>query len=421
MPGPSTAAPSSRVASASSRAPRVSLPRARRRDTPRILPLRPAVARRLAPLIIDPAAVESVRRSGLTEAELRSVKAPTLKAYGECDARFHAWCRTHRRLGKWVNALLAFVTFLMSSGAATSEVEKTVSAVMFFKSASMKQYPRVVRALRGQRHVRPHRSRVPLAEEVVSAVAAILVPWGLRPLALLVLTAMTAYLRPGEVMSLRAEDILPPSQGRAALLREWSVFLRPEERGEPTKTGTFDETIYLDHPPGLGPALGAYKNQYTPSMTLFPFQPSLVATVWRAAVEAAGAPGSVLYQLRHAGASGDLLALRRSMLVIQSRGRWKSSTNCRRYSKSGQVQRPLAKLSAGQMALGIASLKNLEGLLLGTWFPPSRLVPPPPRRVVRCQQAMNECIMKARSIGVAGRRRRPLEASCTRGSKRARL
>jgi hypothetical protein len=221
-------------------------------------------------------------------------------------------------------------------------------------------------------------------------------------------------------MSLRAEDILPPSQGRAALLREWSVFLRPEERGEPTKTGTFDETLYLDHPPGLGPALGAYKNQYRPSMTLFPFQPSLVTTVWRAAVEAAGAPGSVLYQLRHAGASGDLLALRRSMLVIQSRGRWKSIRNCRRYSKSGQVQRSLAKLSPSQMALGIASLKNLEGLVLGSWSPPSRLVPPPPRRVVRCQQAMTECIMKAQSTGVGGRRRRPLEASCTRDSQRAR-
>ena len=114
---------------------------------------------------------------------------------------------------------------------------------------------------------------MPLAEEVVSAVAAIMVMWGFRPLALLVLTAMTAYLRPGEVMSLRAEDILPPSQGQAALLREWSVFLRPEERGEPTKTGTFDETIYLDHPPGLGPALGAYKSQYSPSMTLFRFSP----------------------------------------------------------------------------------------------------------------------------------------------------
>ena len=202
MPGPSTAAPWPRVASVSSRVQRVSQPRARRPGCPRILPLRPAVARRLAPLIIDPAAAESVRRSGLTEAELRSVKAPTLKAYGECDARFHAWCRTHQRRGRWDSDLLDFVTFLMASGAATSEVERTVSAVMFFRSALLRQYPRVVRALRGARRVRPHKSRVPLAEEVVSAVAAIMVMWGFRPIALLVLTAMTAYLRPGEVMSL---------------------------------------------------------------------------------------------------------------------------------------------------------------------------------------------------------------------------
>ena len=37
----------------------------------------------------------------------------------------------------------------------------------------------------------------------------------------------------------------------------------------------------------------------------------------------------------------------------------------RRYSKLGQVQRLLVRLDAKQMALGIASLKNLDGLLLG--------------------------------------------------------
>ena len=356
----------------------------------------------------------------MTEAELRSVRPRTLKAYGVYDEAFRVWSTTHRRRGTWAAVLLEYVTFLLLSGSAASAAEGAVNAVLFFRSTSLRHHPRLQRALRGVRATRPHRSRVPLAEEIVAAVAAILIAWGLRPLALLVLLAATAYLRPGEVRSLRAADILPPSQGRAALLREWSVFLRPEEREEPTKTGTFDETIYIDHPPGLGEALGAYKSQFAPAMTLFPFHDSLVATAWRAAVEAAGAPKAVLYQLRHAGASADLLARRRSMLVIQSRGRWKSAHNCRRYSKSGQVQRSLAGLSARQMAFGSAALKNLGALLADQWQPAEALVPPPPARILRCPQALNECIMKARSSGGRGHRRPASAASSTSAPKRAR-
>ena len=105
------------------------------------------------------------------------------------------------------------------------------------------------------------------------------------------MVATTAYLRPGEVRTLRADDLLPPSRGQARLLREWSVVLKSADRSEPTKTGTCEETLYFDHPPVLGEALGAYKSQLEPGMALCPFPDELIRSAWRAASEAAGATG----------------------------------------------------------------------------------------------------------------------------------
>ena len=420
MPGQSTDVRSPRAGSPAARLPR-GLPRkAARRGRPRVLPQRTGPSRHIKPLSIAKDAAESVRLSDLTEAELRSVRPRTLQAYGKYDAQFRAWRRRTALGGEWDSDLLVFVTEKLTVGAPTSEIEGIVSAVTFFRSTSLKHFPRLQRAVRGVRCTRPHRSRIPLAEELVAAIAAILIMWGLRPLALLVVLAMTCYLRPGEVQSLRAEDILAPTAGRAVMLRHWSVFLRPEERMEPTKTGTFDETIYIDHPPGLGPALGSYRQQLRPHDALFPFPPELIASGWRAACRAAGAPGSVMYQLRHAGASGDLLAQRRSMMLVQSRGRWQSAKNCRRYAKSGQVQRSLSKLSKPQLALGTAALQHMEGLLMGSWKPPTDLVPAAPSHVSRCQRDLNTCIMKLRNSVGPVRRRLPSQDSYMPGRKRAR-
>ena len=52
----------------------------------------------------------------------------------------------------------------------------------------------------------------------------------------------------------------------------------------------------------------------------------------------------VWYQLRHGGASADLLERRRSVPEIQARGRWMRPESMRRYAKSGQTQKVLNAL-----------------------------------------------------------------------------
>ena len=381
------------------------LPKARApRGTPRVARPRSGASPALKPLIIDPAAMSSVKQSQLSDPELRSVRAGTLRSYGLYDAEYRKWKGKRFPRTAVDLVLLRYIAHLLACGTPTSAIEGTVSAVLFFACTSLRCWPRLQRAVRGARLTRPHQSRIPLAEEIVAAIAAVLVSWNLRPFALLVLLSMSAYLRPGEARGLRVEDVLRPSRGRAKLLRCWSLFLAPQERGLPTKTGLYDETIYLDHPEGLGEAIGAYASQFPPSAILFPFPEALILRAWKAAAAAVGVEDAVLYQLRHAGASGDLLSARRTLAAIEGRGRWRTSTSVKRYSKSGQVQRSLAKLSRAQMSFASASLANLDKMLRGSWRPRHDLVVEPSRSVRKIQQDSSTCILRARNFGVKEKR-----------------
>jgi hypothetical protein len=76
-----------------------------------------------------------------------------------------------------------------------------------------------------------------------------------------------------------------------------------------------------------------------------------------------------LYQLRHGGASDDLLSCRREALEVQRRGRWRTDASVRRYGKPAQVQRALLKLTKSRVDFGRRSWENLEKLFSGAVAP----------------------------------------------------
>ena len=69
---------------------------------------------------------------------------------------------------------------------------------------------------------------------------------GNLPMALYVLLAFHAYLRPGEASALKAREVLSPLSGTTGALGFWSVMVAPSEDLVPSKTKTFDDTIVLD-------------------------------------------------------------------------------------------------------------------------------------------------------------------------------
>ena len=80
-----------------------------------------------------------------------------------------------------------------------------------------------------------------------------------RQLALCLLVAYHAYLRPIDLFSLRVHQVVRPVR-RSRSARSWSLVLHPQEAGVPSKTGAFDESLF---PGDCEKPLSLVLNQWT--------------------------------------------------------------------------------------------------------------------------------------------------------------
>ena len=136
-----------------------------------------------------------------------------------------------------------------------------------------------------------------------------------------------------------------------------------------TKTGTMDDTLLLDQPAWLGEVVAREFQALKPDELLFPFSSDDVAKAVKRTTEKLGLRKICAYQLRHGGASDDLLNRHRDSAEIKARGRWRTEASLRRYAKPVSVQRPLNALSPSATSFASVSLNRLEGLFRRTACP----------------------------------------------------
>ena len=133
-----------------------------------------------------------------------------------------------------------------------------------------------------------------------------------------------------------------PMRGARQALSKPAILICPWERRVPTKTQQYDDTILLDTPGfdwvfsillrhlGSRPLEG--------DADVWTFTVEQLRSVFHAAVTALGLlEGTCLYQLRHGGASYDLLEVHRAWEAVRSRGRWMSDVTVKRCAKSGVI------------------------------------------------------------------------------------
>ena len=65
-----------------------------------------------------------------------------------------------------------------------------------------------------------------------------------------------------------------------------------------------------------------------------------------------GSLAPTLYMLRHGGASEDMLTGKRSVEAIKRRGRWRSDTSLRRYTKETRLLKELSKMAPSLIQFG---------------------------------------------------------------------
>jgi len=153
-------------------------------------------------------------------------------------------------------------------------------------------------------------------------------------------------------------------------LQTWAVILHPLERGVPSKTGVFDETLLIDdvaHYPWLPLLLSKLRNRSGVTQRIF----NLSYQEWSDAYRRAGIKAKlktlgppVLHQQRHGGASTDLANGTRDPSGVKKRGRWKCDSSMNRYLRGGRIQQVLGSLSQALLARARAAEETIGGRLV---------------------------------------------------------
>jgi len=194
---------------------------------------------------------------------------------------------------------------------------------------------------------------------------------GLVAAATATVLAFVLYLRPSELLSLRVSSVVRPVKGGPRHLSKYSILLFPAELEARSKTKDYDISLLLDNPEF------GWMEQVLDQLVLgrHPEQPLFALSMksWtRAFNQASAALGletlgpPVLYQLRHGGASHEMLTNAREFGDIKKRGRWESDRSLKRYAKGGRVQEQLQRLRPVQQAQALGCAGTIGSTLCRT-------------------------------------------------------
>ena len=176
-----------------------------------------------------------------------------------------------------------------------------------------------------------------------------LITMGERTVAELTAVAFALYLRPSEALSLTTDSLVRPSSLHGGPQGTWSVTLHPREAGVSSKTGVYDDSLLIDGPafPWMPDLLAKLLRSRSPGAKLFDVSYNTWNAKFAQAARAAGLQPLLpvtLHQLRHGGASHELLVKARPQDEVKKRGRWATDQAVRRYAKGGRIQEQLNAL-----------------------------------------------------------------------------
>lgn len=245
-------------------------------------------------------------------------------------------------------------------------------------------FSRCKRALRSWLRINPEYSRDPCPFVAMGLIVESLVkhdgPLGLMS-ARCVALKFDAYLRLGEAMSLRLEDMIFPSTDKAYGTHALIVAPQPgpelldhsNDVRRPAKTGHVDCTVLIRdeaskragraYRRALMAALfrpHAAKARVFEGLTAAKFEALFRRAVQRLEL---GALALCPHTLRHGGPSEDTYRQARGRSAIQKRGRWSSPASVMRYEKHGCLLRQVRRMTEDQRRRGCSAISQLADLL----------------------------------------------------------
>ena len=209
------------------------------------------------------------------------------------------------------------------------------------KSVTAHQLDNARDALAGWCKLHGDDSRDPLPEEITLALVRTLLSSRQVLTAAAVFLQPQFYLRPSEMIAVRAADVILPLAG-VARYHAVGIVVAPRELEVTTKSRTHDDTILVDgacHPDSTA-VLHELARVRSDGDRLFP---ALTLSKYEESFRVAGAKlglahlNIVPHMMRHTGPSNDLFHGRRNIQEVAKRGRWKNLKSVHRYAKSGRL------------------------------------------------------------------------------------
>jgi len=266
--------------------------------------------------------------------------APTTHSkYTKALARFEAFCddqgfEVHRN--RDVDRILTlYVQHLHDSGGSMDLAKNTIYAVQHRAPWLAHSLGAAKLALRGWHRTHPSNSHPPLTWELTCLMAVWMAIRGQHHAALAMLVGFDCYLRIGELLSLKVQDVAVSNDPRLGSAYR-GVLLRLAH----TKTGrnqavTVEDSAVADMLTSHVQARGPSRTQ---SDLVFQVSRDSFYKLFHGACRAFGLDGLNYspHSLRHGGATRHFLQ-KRHISDIQFRGRWSNSKSVRTYIQSGRA------------------------------------------------------------------------------------
>lgn len=259
----------------------------------------------------------------------------TFQRYNACLTQFLEWCRENKEdatsVAELDELMCDYIHDLYFAGGSLHSASNALSALGIHLPESCGHMLSSSRALKGWRRLKPPKPWPPMTYPIAVSVAVSLSGAGFLREAIGVLLAFECYLRVGELVGLRREDVA--AGGDVRLGGEYSgVALRLRS----TKTGVNQWVTVRD--PEVAFLLLALVRNTSPHSLLFPTSTWRFRQVFKKACSGLGVDsvGFVPHSLRHGGATRDFLR-GMSLESILARGRWASTKSARHYIQSGRA------------------------------------------------------------------------------------
>ena len=329
--------------------------------------------------------VIEARALGLTflqKEKVGTLSQPVLLREWRC---FLAWARNNGLSQASPEACLEKVPIyldkLFFEGHGHDRGDKLVCAMRYLFPGSAMRDPQkmdgTLAALKGFRRLAHGQTRSPMAKQFLYSMVGLASYRGDQPMAVALCLGWDCYLRlPSDRVDMVGASLVPPTTG--APLRRWALLLYPEEYQKRSKTGDYDDGVFLTEAmsKALDAPLRRLRQARRADQKVWHFQAVQFRALFKELSRMLGSADAHPYQVRHGGASCDAAEGARPLGEIQQRLRHVTDATTKRYSKKVRYVAEIAKLDNDIRQYGTFVEENLGPIVNG------KMVAKPPRAVM---------------------------------------